>query len=227
MAKGEKTFNSSQVEKKKRTYEPFPPGEYDLKVLGDTVEIRKAEPSKKNPTPVSYVSCGFEALGTGVDGGKNKRVYHNFFCKMEPGKDGIVTPECADQIKGFADALGAALKASIVEESGIEVISQLAVKKFIEAHDGDVVRAHVGIQKGTKDYPDPKNVIKEFIESEGNSGREDEDEDEEDTDEEDEKDTDEDNDDEDSDDDADDEDDDEDDLKAAVSKKKAKSKSRK
>lgn len=228
MATGEKSFAFGSVDKKKRTFEPFPAGDYDLKVLGDTVEIRTPEPSKENPNPVSYVACGFEALGSASEeGGKNRRVYHNFFCKLAPGKDGIVTPTCVDQLKGFADAINDQPEIAIIQQAGQDVLSQLAIKKFLQSHDGDVVRAHVGIQKGTAKYPDPKNNIKEFLESEG-SEKDEESDDEEDEDEDtDEDEDDDDEEDSDSDDDSDDDEDDSDDLKAAAKKKAAKKKGKK
>jgi hypothetical protein len=209
MAKGSKTISLGSTDKKKRSFEPFPAGDYDLKILGDTVEIKTPNPSKRNENPVSYVSLGFEALGTAAeDGGKNRRLYHSFWCKTAPGKDGIASFQCVDQLKGFADAIGDQPELKVIEQAGQEVISQLDVKKFLQSHDGDVVRAHVAIQKGSKDYPDPKNVVKEFMESE-ESADEDEDEDEDEKDEE----TD---DDEDGDDDESDDDDDE--LEKAVKK---------
>ena len=220
MSKGSKTFDLGNVDKKKRSFIPFAAGDYDLKILADTVQVKTPEPSKENPNPVSYVSMGFEALGTGEDGGKNRRVYHSFFCKLKPGKDGIITPQCVDQLKGFADALGDQPELKVIEQAGEEVISQLAIKKFIESHDGDVVRAHVAIQKGNKRFPDDRNVVKEFIEGGGGTSdekdEEGDDEDEE-KDEEDEGEDDEEGDDEGDEDDNDD-DDDEDELEKVVKK---------
>lgn len=232
MAKGSKTFSLSNTEKKKRSFEPFPAGDYDLKLLGNTIEVKTPQVTKERTNPIPYVNVAFEALGTGVDGGKNKRVYHMFFLSLKPGKDGIVSPATVDGLKGFADAIGDQPDMKIVEVGDVEAISALAVKKFLAEHDGEVVRAHVTIQRGTKDFPNDKNVIKEFIESDANSGSDDEESDEEDTDEEDTEETDEDEsdeegdeedtDEEDSDEDEGDEDEDEeDDLAAAANKKKA------
>jgi len=219
MAKGESTFNLGKVDKKKRTFEPFPAGDRDLKLLGDTIEIKKPDLSKKpdpkKDPPVSYVSVAFEALGTAQEeGGKNRRAYHSFYTRLKPGKDGIITPQCVDQIKGLADGFGDAsnIDLKVVEENGQQVLSVLSIKKYLESHDGDVVRARVGIQKGTKDYPNPRNRIEEFFDAEEGSEREDEeDESEEDEDESDEsEDTDEGDEDEGDEDESDDEDEDED-----------------
>jgi len=172
MAKGESTFNLGKMDKKKRSFEPFKAGDYDLKLIGDTIEIRKPDPSKKpdpkRDPPVSYVTCGFEALGSASEeGGKNRRVYHSFYTRLKPGKDGIITPQCVDQIKGLADGFGDASKVDlkVTSENEQEVFSVISIKKYLESHDGDVVRARVGVQKGTKDYPNPRNRIEEFFEA--------------------------------------------------------------
>ena len=238
MAKGSKTFSLSNTDKKKRSFEPFPAGDYDLKILANTVEIKTPAVTKERPNPIPYVNVAFEAIGTAQDGGKNRRVYHMFFCSLKPGKDGIVSPATVDQLKGFADALGDQPDMKIIEVGDTECVSQLAVKKFIEEHDGEVVRAHVAIQKGSKDYPDPKNVIKEFIETDESSGSDDEEDEPEEDEESDAEETDEDESDDEGDEDSDDEDEDEgdeeddddedeeDDL-AKATKKKAPAKSAK
>jgi hypothetical protein len=177
MAKGEMSFSTGSVDKKKRTFEPFPAGDRELKIIGDSVEIKKPQPSAKNPKPVSYVNFRAVALGTGVDGGKDRSVFHMLFTRMEPGKDGIITPHCVDQLKGLCDALGDDGTFPIIEENGQKVVSPLAIKKYLQKHNGDTLMAHVAIQKGSKDYPNPKNVIKEFLaEGEGEASSEDEDE---------------------------------------------------
>jgi hypothetical protein len=226
MAKGEQSFKAGGDKAKKRTFDPFEAGDRDLKVMAETVEIKKADPSKKNPKPVSYINCAFEALGTALEeGGKNRRVYHRFFTKMEPGKDGIVTPETVDQINGLLRALGREVDLPIVEEAGQKVVSPLAIKKFLQSIDGEVVKARVGIQKGTAEYPDPKNVIKEFYEQ--GEGEDDEADDSEEDEEKNEESEDEDEDEgegEDSDDEGDEDEDEDEDLKKALAKKKNKKK---
>lgn len=233
MAKGE-MFLSGKVQKKKFSNEPIPAADYDLKILGDTAEIRTAEVTKERPNPVPYVSFALEAMGSAKEEGqRNRRVYHSLFLNMTPRKDGSLSPQMADQVKGLADALGDQLKASIITVNGVKCISAKEVKQWIENHTGEVVRGHVKIQRGTSEYPDPKNVIAEFFEkddaSEESEEEESEDEETEETDEA-EEDSDDDSDDEDEDE-ADEEDededtDDEDDLKKAA-KKPAKKKAKK
>lgn len=184
MAKGESGFNTGSVEKKKYNFKPFAQGDYELKLLGETADVRKAAVTKKRPNPLPYVALAFEALGTGEDGGKNKRVYHNLFCSLNPDKNGVQMPARADQIKGLADALGSHPTLPSTMVNGVECINPLVVKKWLEKHDGEVMKGHVRIQKGTDEYPDPKNVISEFFEPEeedeesekGEEGEEDEEE---------------------------------------------------
>ena len=170
MAKGESSFNTGEVTKKKYNFNPFKAGDYELKLLAETVENRKAEVTKKRPNPMPYISLAFEALGTGEDGGKNKRVYHMLFCSLKPDKNGVQMPVRADQIKGLADALNSHPNLPSITVNGIECVSPLAVKKWLEKHDGEVVKAHVKVQKGTDEYPNPKNAIDEFFEPEEEGG---------------------------------------------------------
>ena len=214
MAKGERTFDSSKTEKKKFNFAPFAAGDYDLKLRGDKAEIKK---KATDPNAFPYVSVAFEALGTAEDGGKNRLTWHMFFLRMKPGKDGSVMPQRADQLKGLADALATPIKADIIQVHGEDCVSAKQVVEWLKSNDGTVVRGHVKVQAGSKDYPEPKNVISEFFEAAEGSGPNDEEEedldDEEDTDEE------EDLDEEDEDEDADDEsDEDEDDLDKAAKK---------
>lgn len=169
MAKGEKTFNLGDVQKSKRSFEPFPAGDYDLKLRGQDVEIRKADSKDGKPT-FSYVSLAFDALGTGKDGGKDRRVYHMLFLRLKPGKDGLVSPALADGLKGLADALGDTPNLPTVEQNGEDIINPKAVVQFLKNHDGNVVRAHVSIQRGNKQYPGDKNKVDEFFAADEEGG---------------------------------------------------------
>lgn len=231
MAKGESKFDMKAIDKKKRTFQPIPAADYDLKLLGDTVEIKKADPSEKNPKPISYVNVAFEALKSAKEGGRNQRVYHRLFLSLKPGKDGMISPQLADGLKGLGDALGSlpSLDTVTVEatDGETEMVSPLAVKKWLMGKDGEVVRGHVKIKAGSKGYAD-SNVIAEFFEADGEESDE-EGEDEESEDEEEKpakkgklKAVEEDEEDDETDEDEDEDEDEDDDLAAAVKGKKGK-----
>jgi hypothetical protein len=181
MAKGETTFSTGKVEKKRYAFTPIKAGDYELKILGDSAEVRTAEPSKKNPNPMPRVNFAVEALGSGEDGGSNRKVFHTLWCSLKADKNGVVGPARADQLKGLADALGKDANIAIKTIKGQECLDPIALKKWLEKQDGEVVKGHVRIQKGTAEYPQDRNVISEFFEPE-ESEKEDEDEAEEDED---------------------------------------------
>ena len=178
MAKGEKTFSTLGREVRRYTSEPFPAGDYQLKILGDTFEIRKAETKVDkdgNEVPTfSYINGAFEVLGTGEDGKRNRRVYHNFFLRQKPGKDGSVMSDRADQIVGLARGLGVEIEGiSMVQQNGEDIIGPKSLLKWLQSQDGAVVDAHIKVARGRKDaqgnmYQD-RNEIEYFIEKEGGS----------------------------------------------------------
>jgi hypothetical protein len=171
MAVGEKKFSTKGRDAKRFSSEPFAAGDYEMKVLGDTAEVRKKQQEGDVPT-FSYVTCAFEALGTGQDGGRNRRIYHNFFLRLNPGKDGSVITDRADQLVGFARALGEDADVGVVRQNGEDVISAQSLVKWLKANDGAVLNAHIKVARGRKDktsgqmYSD-RNELDYFIESEG------------------------------------------------------------
>lgn len=192
MAKGEKQFSTQGREARRFESKPFPEGDYQLKVLGETFEIRKPEPKTDKKTgklkpSLPYINGAYEVLGTGQEGGKNRRVYGTLFLSQKPSdKDGSVMSDRADQLVGLARALGEELEGIIIiEVQGIDVIGPKGVLAWIKAHDGAVINAHVKISKERTD-PDSgktysaRNEIEFFIPSEeGGLESEEEDEDEE------------------------------------------------
>lgn len=167
---GEKSFSMSSQEKKKRVFDPIKAGDYDLKLKGDVCEMRtstNAEPGK--PPPVPRISLRFEALNSAAEeGGKNALIFHDLYLKTEPGKDGIITFTTADQLKGLCDALGEQLDGiPTVKYKGISILDPRVVLKWVKAHDGEIVRAHIALQKGTTKYPGDKNRLTEFLDREG------------------------------------------------------------
>ncbi len=174
MATGE--WSSKGKEAKKFNFEPFPPGEYELKLLGDSTETRR----KQEPGALPYNATRFEALGTATgEGGKNRLLFHNFFLSLKPGKGGDAMPERADQLAGFGKALGDEPQLPTQEynigtpdvPSYVTILDALVVKKWLIAHDGAIVKAKVKVDRGSKDYG-PKNVVEFFIEAEGGQEQE-------------------------------------------------------
>lgn len=190
MAKGEKKFSTSGRESRRFTSEPFPAGTYDLKVLANKFSIAMPKPkldqkTKEEIPGFAYIKGAFEALDTAEAGGRNRLVFHMFFLKLEPGSDGSLMVDRADQLVGFARALGLEIEASESKQNGKPVINAQEVLKWIQGQDGAIVSARVKIQKGdtNKDtgekYSD-KNVVEYFIEADDAAGPDaDEDEDEE------------------------------------------------
>lgn len=183
MATGERGFSTADTKKTKRNFDPIPAGDYDFKLLGKQAEIRVAEPRKNEKTgkmsqPVPRVSLRFEALDTAAEGGKNKLLFHDLYTSMVPDKGGILAPTGADQLKGLADGLGveADIPFQMYTPKGsttpIKILNPRVLLEWIKAHDGQVVRAAIKIQAGTKDYPEPKNKLTEFFEAGGESSEE-------------------------------------------------------
>lgn len=234
MAKGEKKFSTQGREARKFSSKPFKAGDYDLKLLGDTAETRTSQSNPKNPP---YVNVAFQALGTAEDGGRDRRVYHNFFVSLKPGKDGSIMVDRADQIVGLSKATGQELDFDTQTIKEVECVNPTQLVKWLKANDGLVVKGHVKIQKGDEDKGfGPKNVIDSFEEGEATEEADEDEETDLDEDDEDEVEEDGDEDTEDSDDDDDEiEEDDEDDdeelertkKKASSSKVKAKKKGKK
>lgn len=207
MAKGQKTFSSSGRKVVKLEFKPLPPGEYELKLNAKTLEIKTAA----GPGKLPYINASVEALGTGGDSGKNRRVYHRFFLDTTPSKkDGVSMVERGAGLVAFARAGGVELdgipvvaKTKINDDGSSEeheILDPKAVLEFLKGLDGSVISAKVKVTPADGNYG-PKNEIEYFIEGEpaDSSDDEDEDEDEEDGESEDEEVEDEDGDDEDED----------------------------
>lgn len=228
MAKGESKFTFGDKQKKSFSFEPFSARDCDLKLVGDSIEVRKSQ--RTNPS-FSRVACAFVALGTAKEeGGKDRRVFHDFYLRLKPDKNGVQTPLRSDQLKGFADATGQQPAFDEVKQNNENILSPQQVVAWLKSLDGEVVRGHVRIKAGTAEFPEARNVISEFYDAEESS--EDEDENDEDESEESDEETDDGDDDEESEDedeseDDDDDDSDEDELAAALAKKKAKKKLKK
>ena len=190
---GEVGYSSAGRTPVRMSYEPVAPGDYNLTLLGKSVEIK----GKPEPGKLPYVNLAFTAAGTGGEHGKDKRVYHKLFLNLEPSpKTGTPIVDQANQILGLAKALGVELsfgadailkKDRALDDGSMQRVSILDPRKVVEwlqGFDGVTVKAHVKVRKGNKEYPNDQNEIAYFHEADG--PREEEDEDEEEYDEEDE-----------------------------------------
>ena len=188
---GEVGYSSQGRIPVRMSFEPFAAGDYRLQVLARSAEIKIAKQSG-----VPYVTVPFLALGSGKDGGKDRRVFHNFWLSLEPGKNGTPPVDGADQILGLSKGLGvdlnfgpeAVIKKTKKMDDGdsktINILDPRAVLEWIQTYDMAEVPAHVKVRKGGKNpdtgeqYND-QNVIAYFIESEppgkGNAFDDDED----------------------------------------------------
>lgn len=176
-ATGEVGYSSQGRTPIKMNFDPFPAGDYDLTLLGGTIEIK----GKPEPGKLPYVNLAFEAAGTATtEGGKDKRVYHMLFVNLEPSpKTGTPIVDQANQLLGLAKALGAELefgsdailRKDKENDDGdmvkVNILDPRQVVEWLKQFDGAQVRAHVRVKKGTKDYPNDKNEIAYFIEAGG------------------------------------------------------------
>lgn len=183
MATGDKSFSTGSVTKTKRSFDPVKAGDYDLKLLKQ-VEIKLAEPRKidkgdnagQMSRPVPRVGIRLEALESAVDGGRNGLIFHDLTTNMTPDKSGTVGPTGADQLKGLADALGEEADIGFVmfQPKGggekVKILDPRQLKAWLEERADRIVRAHIKVQAGTKDYPEPKNKLTEFFEAAGSDG---------------------------------------------------------
>jgi hypothetical protein len=165
MAVGQRTFESRDVVVKKFSSEPFPAGEYDLKLETEAASVGK----KDEPGKFPYVNIRWRALGTASqEGGKDRLLFHMLFTSLKPMKNGGLMVENANQIVAMARAMG-----QEIGDAGIGLKSQKdengqmqdyldpqAVLQWVKNNDGVVVKAKVKVTK-SKEYGD-KNEIDFF-----------------------------------------------------------------
>lgn len=168
MATGSRNFSSKgQQTQKGFSAEPFAAGDYELKLHSDSCEIRQGSGPGKAP----YISnLYFEAMGTAEEGRPNRRVYHNFFTSLAPGKDGISMPMRASGLVAFARAIGEEYEGSTSDFTGeggevFEALTPKEVHRWLKERDGQTCQGHVKVQAANKEYS-AKNVISAFEEQE-------------------------------------------------------------
>lgn len=174
---GELGYSSQGRTPVRMTYDPVPQGDYNLTIMGKSLEVK----GKPEPGKLPYVNVSFTAEGTAKkDGGKDARIFHKLFLNLEPSpKTGTPIVDQANQILGLAKALGVDLafgrdailrKDRALDDGSMQKVNILDPRKVIEwleGFDGVTVRAHVKVRKGTKEYPNDQNEIAYFIEADG------------------------------------------------------------
>ena len=185
MAQGQKTFSSSGHEvKRMATFQPLPPKEYEFKINAKDMEVKV----KEGPGNLPYINGPLEALGTGGDSGKNRRVYHRLFLDLTPSKkDGISMVDRGAGIVALARAAGSELddvtilqKQKRLDDGSLEdhdILNPKDVLRFLQSIDGTVISGKVKVVPADGNYG-PKNEIEYFIETEGVEAAADDDEDE-------------------------------------------------
>jgi hypothetical protein len=198
MAKGETTWSSKNATVKKSNFEPVPPGDYELKLDASKADVRKAQGEGKFPR----VAVAFTVVGSAKGGGRDRLVFHDFYVRIQPNEKGNVLVEMSGQIVAFAKALPAEVNVKTTMFNGERILDPIALKKWLQNRDGEIVKGRVRIEKDLNN--EPRNRIASF--EEADEAAEEEEVDDEETDEDEEADTDE----------------DEDEFEKAVSKKPAK-----
>ena len=153
MATGEKRWSVSETDVQSRpNFEPVPPGDYELKLLGSQAEVR----CKNEPGSIPYVNVPFEILGSGGDSGKDKRVYTMFMCSLKPGKDGVVMPARGGGIADIGKTLGDQRDFEVktkenAEGEEIDYLNPAQVVQMLKDNDGAVLNAHLKVQAANPD----------------------------------------------------------------------------
>lgn len=174
---GERGYSSEGRVPVKMTFEPVKPGDYELTLVGASLEVKIAQASG-----MPYVNAAFTMGGTAADGGNDRRVYKRFGVSLEPReKTGRPVVDEANELLGFSKATGAELNfgedaittksrrkddGTVVQE---KCLDPAAVKAWLQQFDGSTVRGHVRIKRASeKDkkagYSD-QNEISHFIEA--------------------------------------------------------------
>jgi hypothetical protein len=162
MAQGEKTWSSRGQKVVRYNFTPVPSQDWTAKILGETVEVKK----KNEPGKFPYVNVALECLDSAMEEGqKNRRIYHRFFLKLTPGKDGVAAPNRNGGLVEFAHAMGEEFDfepQTQKDEHGVahKLLNPKQVAAWLKNMDGLTVRLHSKIKK-SKDY-DPQAEVDMF-----------------------------------------------------------------
>lgn len=170
---GVKAWSSDKGEVTKMSFSPLPAGDYKLKVKRGW-EIRKSD--NANSSQLRYANGSFEVLDSAQkEGGKNRKVFHSFYVDLTPGSDGVVMPDRSGQLKDFARAVGQTISPPIIEQlknnpkdgskKKVQTLSPKAIVEFMNNLDGEVVEAHIKVEKDQNG--NPQNRVEFFVEAEG------------------------------------------------------------
>jgi hypothetical protein len=173
MATGEKSFSSRGRQVHKPDFKPVPAGKYTLKLNGNTAEVRT---SQKKPGTPPWVNVTFEILDTATsEGGKNRKLFKNFWLKSGVDKNGRSTLDYGDGLVAFSKALNTDFDLPMREvtyddpESGeevtVDVLDAKAVKQWLIDNDGATAEANIKVYSYTTDSGDKReaNDIRDFI----------------------------------------------------------------
>lgn len=177
--RGESGYSSQGKTAVRMSFEPINAGDYELALVGQSVETRVPDTSG-----VPYINCSFVARGTALqEGQKDRRVFKKFWLGIEPSPNtGAAPVDSADQLLGYARALGEELnfagddtttvtaKNDKGETRQVRILRPKAVKAWLQEHDNTVVQARVKVRRGRKDKRtgqmyDDQNEIDYFIEA--------------------------------------------------------------
>ena len=171
MVTGNKKFSTAGQEVKRLTREPFPAGEYELKVKAGW-EVRKSDSEKSSQ--LAYANGYFEVIGTGGESGKNRRLYVSFFTDLTPGSDGVAMPLRGGGIVEFCKAVGQDCEFDIIQQKKhivatrefktVDTLSPKGIVRFLNDLDGTILKARIKVEKGLNG--EMENKVDYFIEAE-------------------------------------------------------------
>jgi hypothetical protein len=149
----------------KPSFQPLETGDYEFKVVNAAIQ----PPSEDNQESVAYVKL---RLDTEVNG-KKRVLFHSFFLKTAPGKNGKISYNQGNGLFGFAKALGDdcdVTTTAVTAASGTEyiVLDPTEVKDWLNGKQGMTVKAHVKRKPAdefskAKGYTEDKNEVSYFI----------------------------------------------------------------
>lgn len=157
MSEGERNFSSRGRTTHKYDNTPPPKGSYEGKLRTADAKVDRSTNPKSAGLP--YIgNWSIELLGTAIeDGGRNKRVFHSLFCSLEPGDDGKVLVDKADQAVALAMALGEELSMGTVEAKRndgkrVMILSPQELCAWLKQQDGRLVKLETKVRAAKGEY---------------------------------------------------------------------------
>lgn len=166
MATGEKTFSTTERTVAKNDIPLIPKGEYEGRI--GKAEVRTADGVGKIP----YVALQIPVAGTALtEGGKDRLVFCNILCSLDPGKDGIANTDRANGLVALAKALGTELEGIPVVTRTVNIdgknveqtfVDPVAVRTWLESQSGAMFGLKIKEQAARGDYG-AKNEVDKFL----------------------------------------------------------------